>query len=120
MILFIIAIILKTIVRYKHEISRIKDAKPNQDVHFVCEFVITVIVITTFDCSSKIRNFGLCGPNESVCGPHLTRGGYVVHTCLRSIVSMMCTFLLHFIRYKLARKYFLICRYYGGRPRNFK
>ena len=42
-------------VRYKHEISLVKDAKPNQEVDFVrcCrEFVITVIVITEFDCNS--------------------------------------------------------------------
>jgi hypothetical protein len=40
-------------VRYIHEISLIKDAKPNQEVDFVRynrEFVITVIVITEFDC----------------------------------------------------------------------
>ena len=53
MILFVIAVILKTIVRYKHEISLIKDAKSNQYVHFVRynrEFALTVIVITEFDC----------------------------------------------------------------------
>ena len=40
-------------VRYKHETSSLKDAKPNQEVDFVRynrEFVITVIVITEFDC----------------------------------------------------------------------
>ncbi len=40
-------------VRYKHEISLIKDAKSNQKVDIVCysrEFVRTVIVITEFDC----------------------------------------------------------------------
>ena len=40
-------------VRYKHEILLVKDAKPNQEVDFVrCsrEFVITMIVITEFDC----------------------------------------------------------------------
>jgi hypothetical protein len=60
MILFVIAVILKTIVRYKHEISLIKDAKPNQFVHFVRynrEFVMTVIVITEFDCTLIL--FGL-------------------------------------------------------------
>ncbi len=52
-ILFVIAVILNTVVRYKHEISLIKDAKPNQYAHFVRynrEFFITVIVITEFDC----------------------------------------------------------------------
>jgi len=42
-------------VRYIHEISLLKDAKPNQEVDFVRynrEFVITVIVITEFDCIS--------------------------------------------------------------------
>ena len=54
MISLVIAVILKTVVRYKHEISLIKDAKPNQYVHFARynrEFVITVIVITEFDCT---------------------------------------------------------------------
>ncbi len=40
-------------IRYIHEISLLKDAKPNQEVDFVRynrEFVITVIVITEFDC----------------------------------------------------------------------
>ena len=38
-------------VRYKHEIMLRKDAKPNQELDFVRynrEFVITVIVITSF------------------------------------------------------------------------
>jgi len=40
---------LKIVVRYKHEISLIKDAKANQEadiVRYNREFVITVIVIT--------------------------------------------------------------------------
>ena len=52
-ILFVIAVILNIFVHYKHEISLIKDVKPNQGLDFVCynrEFVITVIVITEFDC----------------------------------------------------------------------
>jgi len=46
-------VILNIYVRYKDEISLIKDAKPNQKVDIVRysrEFVITVIVITEFDC----------------------------------------------------------------------
>ena len=42
-------------VRYKHEISLVKDARPNQEVELVRynrEFVITVIVKTEFDCTS--------------------------------------------------------------------
>ncbi len=38
---------------FEYEISLIKHAKPNQEEGFVCcnrEFVITVIVITEFDC----------------------------------------------------------------------
>ncbi len=44
------------VVRYKHEILLENDAKPNQElksVRYNREFVITVIVITEFDCSSK-------------------------------------------------------------------
>ena len=40
-------------VRYNHEIILIKYAEPNQATHFIryfCVFVITVIVITVFDC----------------------------------------------------------------------
>ncbi len=40
-------------VRYNHEISLVNYAKPNQQIDFVRynrEFVITVIVITKFDC----------------------------------------------------------------------
>jgi len=40
--------------RYKHEISLVKDAKPNQEVEVVRynrEFVVIVIVITEFDCT---------------------------------------------------------------------
>jgi len=43
-ILFVIAVILIKAVRYKHEISMIKDA-PNQSIQFVCynrKFVITI------------------------------------------------------------------------------
>ncbi len=38
-------------VRYRHQISLVKDAKPNQEVevvHYNREFVVTVIVITKF------------------------------------------------------------------------
>ncbi len=41
-------------VRYSHEISLVNYAKPNQEMDFVRynrEFVITVIVITEFDCT---------------------------------------------------------------------
>ncbi len=41
-------------LRYNHEISLVNYAKPNQEIDFVRynrEFVITVIVITKFDCS---------------------------------------------------------------------
>ena len=47
--------ILNTSVHYKHEISLIKYAKPNQEadiVRYNSEFVVTVIVITEFDCNS--------------------------------------------------------------------
>ncbi len=52
-------------VHYIHEISLIKDAKPNQEVDFVRynrEFVITVIVITEFDCKLKSKDslFEVC------------------------------------------------------------
>jgi len=43
-------------VRYDHDILLIKHAKPNQATHFVRYirvFVVTVIVITEFDCSLK-------------------------------------------------------------------
>ncbi len=52
--LFVITVIFQKIVRYKHEILLKNDANPNQEVIFVRynrEFVITVIVITEFDCS---------------------------------------------------------------------
>jgi hypothetical protein len=45
-------------VRYSHEISLVKYAKPNQEIDFVRynrEFVITVIVITEFDCIWKLK-----------------------------------------------------------------
>jgi hypothetical protein len=41
-------------VRYNREISLVNYAKPNQEIAFVRynrEFVITVIVITEFDCN---------------------------------------------------------------------
>jgi len=47
-------VILNISVRYKHEISLIKGAKPNKKLDIVRynrEFVITVIVITEFDCT---------------------------------------------------------------------
>ena len=53
LILFVIAVNFIKVVRYKHEISLVKDAKPNQEVEVVRynrEFVVTVIVITEFDC----------------------------------------------------------------------
>ncbi len=43
-------------MRYKHDISMINYAKPNQELSFVRynrEFAITVIVITEFDCMQK-------------------------------------------------------------------
>ena len=48
--------ILNIFVRYKHELLLRNDAKPNQEHDFVRynrEFVVTVIVITAFDCSPK-------------------------------------------------------------------
>ena len=51
--LFVIAVILNIFVRYKHELLLRNDAKPNQEHDFVRynrEFVVTVIVITEFDC----------------------------------------------------------------------
>ncbi len=51
--LFVIAVNIKTFVRYKHEILLNKYAKPNQKaqvVRYNREFVITVIVITEFNC----------------------------------------------------------------------
>ena len=56
-ILFVITAISRNFVRYNNEILLIKYAKPNQTAHFVHynrEFVITVIVITEFDCSSIV------------------------------------------------------------------
>jgi len=46
-------VIYEYIVRYKHEISLLKHAEPNQVMEVVRynrEFVIAVIVITEFDC----------------------------------------------------------------------
>jgi hypothetical protein len=51
--LFVVTVILILFVRCKHEILMINYAKPNQKLDFVrynCEFAITVIVITEFDC----------------------------------------------------------------------
>ncbi len=45
-------------IRYKHEISLVNYAKPNQNTEFVRynrEFVITVSVITEFDCISDLN-----------------------------------------------------------------
>jgi hypothetical protein len=56
--LFVITVIFQKIVCYKHEILLKNDAKPNQEVIFVRynrEFVITVIVITEFDCTFFAR-----------------------------------------------------------------
>ncbi len=47
-------------VHYSHEISLVNYAEPNQDNDFVRynrEFVITVIVITEFDCIKKFFAF---------------------------------------------------------------
>ncbi len=55
--MFIITVILNISVRYKHEISLIKGAEPNQKLEIVRynrEFAITVIVITEFDCINFI------------------------------------------------------------------
>jgi hypothetical protein len=43
-------------VRFNHEISLVNYARPNQEIDFVRynrEFVITVIVITEFDCMNS-------------------------------------------------------------------
>ena len=64
-ILFVITVISKNFVCYNHEILLIKYAKPNQTTHFVRYnrvFVITVIVITEFDC-----NFNVLSKNCSIC-----------------------------------------------------
>ncbi len=53
--LFVITVILIFFARYKHEISMVNYAKPNQTIDVVRysrEFAITVIVITEFDCIS--------------------------------------------------------------------
>jgi hypothetical protein len=52
-------VILTLFVRYNHEILIVNYAKPNQKLGCVCyncEFVITVIVITEFDCNIKIAS----------------------------------------------------------------
>ncbi len=51
--MFVITVNWAIFVRYNHEISLVNYARPNQEIDFVCynrEFVITVIVITEFDC----------------------------------------------------------------------
>jgi hypothetical protein len=55
--LFVITVNWDIFVRYNHEISLVNYAKPNQEMDFVRynrEFVITVIVITEFDCINYI------------------------------------------------------------------
>ncbi len=55
--MFVITVILTLFVRCKHEILTINYDNPNQKLGFVRynrEFAITVIVITEFDCRSKI------------------------------------------------------------------
>ena len=59
LILFVITVISKNFVRYNQEIFLIKYDKPNQTTYFVCYnrvFVITVIVITEFDCTILYTN----------------------------------------------------------------
>ena len=66
MIVFVIAVKWKKSVSYKHEISLIKDAKPNQEVdlvHYNRELVITVIAITEFDCILFVINVKLYWQN---------------------------------------------------------
>jgi len=51
--LFVIAVNFQNVVWYNHEISLRKDAKPNQKVELVRynrELIVTVMVITEFDC----------------------------------------------------------------------
>ncbi len=55
--MFIITVIWVIFVCYNHKMSLVNYAKPNQEINFVCyncEFVITVIVITVFDCICKL------------------------------------------------------------------
>ncbi len=52
-ILFVVTVNLKYSVCYSRETLLEKHAKPNQPTQYVCHnrvFVITVIVITEFDC----------------------------------------------------------------------
>ncbi len=52
--LFVITVNFQKVVRYNHEDLLIKHAEPNQTTYFVRYnrvFVITVIVITEFDCT---------------------------------------------------------------------
>ncbi len=61
-ILFVITVILVIFVHYNHEISLKSYAKPNQLMDVVLynrELVITVIVITEFDCSILLLSNGL-------------------------------------------------------------
>ena len=54
--MFVITVNFGKFVRYNHEDLLIKQAEPNQATHFVRYnrvFVITVIVITEFDCNLK-------------------------------------------------------------------
>ncbi len=55
--LFVITVILSNFVRYISEVLLVKRAKPNQIAYFVRYnrvFVVTVIVITEFDCISSV------------------------------------------------------------------
>ena len=60
-------------VRYMHEISLIKDAKPNQYVHLVCfnrDFVITVTVLCIVDCTileQYIKSYKIQNNNLIIC-----------------------------------------------------
>jgi hypothetical protein len=60
---------------YKHEILLKKDAKPNQEAEFVRynrEVVITVIVITEFDCI-EVNIIQLLQKNILYCAMLLSR-----------------------------------------------
>jgi hypothetical protein len=70
--LFVMTVICVIFVRYDHEISLVNYAKPNQEFNFVRynrEFVITVIVITEFDCSSFFPNHFLIIDFKYKCCP---------------------------------------------------
>ncbi len=52
--MFVITVNWAIFERYNHEISLVNYARPNQEIDFVRynrEFVITVIIITEFDCT---------------------------------------------------------------------